>query len=79
METSQPFRLFSGIGTMSRELVLNTCHIYDWVQLGGAINHPDNGKIIDMSDAAKVETGIKDIYLKIYEHELNSLYESFRL
>ena len=63
---SDDIRMHSGIATQSKEFVLGTLDKYDWVQLGGAINHPDNGKIIDMSDAAKVETGIKDIYLKIY-------------
>ena len=28
---SDDLRLFSGIGTMSKEIVLNTCAEYDWV------------------------------------------------
>jgi hypothetical protein len=31
------FRLPSGIGTISREIIFNTVHHYDWVQLGGSI------------------------------------------
>ena len=31
------FRLPSGIGTISREIIFNTVHHYDWVQLGGEI------------------------------------------
>ena len=39
---------------------------FDWVQIGGAVKHPEEGKIIDMSKAAKQEMGIEDPYLKIY-------------
>ena len=42
-------RMPSGVGTMSKELVLKTLHHFHWVQLGGAVTHPDMGKIIDMS------------------------------
>ena len=38
-------RMHSGIATMSREFVMGTIHKYDWVQIGGAIKHPENGKI----------------------------------
>ena len=51
---SDDMRLHSGVGTMSKELVLNTVEKYDWVQLGGAIKHPDQGKRFDLSaDTAK--------------------------
>ena len=63
---SDDLRMHSGIATQSKEFVLGTIHHYDWVQLGGAINHPESGKIIDMSDAVKNETDVKDTYLKIY-------------
>ena len=43
------FRLPSGIGTISKEIELNTVHHYDWVQIGGAIKHPDKGKRFDLS------------------------------
>ena len=59
-------RMSSGVGTMSREFVLGTLQHYDWVQIGGAIRHPDDGKIVDMNDAMRKQTGVKDAYLKIY-------------
>ena len=37
---SDDFRMTSGVARMSREIVLGTCHEYDWVQIGGAIKHP---------------------------------------
>jgi glycosyltransferase involved in cell wall biosynthesis len=63
---SDDLRMSSGVGTMSREFVLGTLQHYEWVQIGGAIKHPDGGKIIDMNDAVRKDTGIKDAYLKIY-------------
>tara|TARA_B100000029_G_scaffold505049_1_gene585024 strand:+ start:5521 stop:6960 length:1440 start_codon:yes stop_codon:yes gene_type:complete len=63
---SDDLRMSSGVGTMSREFVMGTAHKYDWVQIGGAIKHPDEGKIIDMRDALEQEMGITDGYLKVY-------------
>ena len=62
---SDDLRMSSGVGTMSKEFVLGTIDHYDWVQLGGAITHPENGKRVDMKDAVKQETG-KDGNLTIY-------------
>ena len=63
---SDDLRMHSGIGTMSREFVTGTIHKYDWVQLGGAIKHPDAGKVIDISQDMRKETGVNDASLKIY-------------
>jgi len=59
-------RMNSGVGTMSKEFVLGTIEHYEWVQIGGAIKHPDAGKIIDMNQAIREETGVEHSYLKIY-------------
>ena len=40
---SDDLRMSSGVGTMSKEFVVGTLHHYDWVQLGGAIKHPEEG------------------------------------
>ena len=63
---SDDLRMHSGVGTVSREFVRGTVHQYDWVQIGGAIKHPDNGKIIDISQDLINETGVKDVSCKIY-------------
>jgi len=63
---SDDIRMHSGIATQGKEFVMGTLHQYDWIQVGGAINHPDKGKIVDMSEAVTNEYGIKDVYLKIY-------------
>jgi glycosyltransferase involved in cell wall biosynthesis len=63
---SDDLRMHSGIATQSKEFVIGTAHKYDWVQIAGAINHPEQGKIIDMSQAFKNDFGISDAYCKIY-------------
>ena len=63
---SDDLRMSSGVGTVSKEFVLGTMNHYDWVQLGGAIKHPDEGKVVDMKDALKEDFDIDDGYLKIY-------------
>ncbi len=66
MLLSDDLRMSSGVGTVSKNFVLGTLHKYDWVQAGGAIKHPEEGKVVDMNDSVREETGIEDAYLKIY-------------
>ena len=63
---SDDLRMHSGIGTMSKEFVLGTIHKYDWVQLGGAVKHPEEGKVLDMSGEIQKTTNVSDASLKIY-------------
>ena len=63
---SDDLRMHSGIATQSKEFVMGTMHKYDWCQLGGAVKHPEEGKIIEMSEAVQKEYGVKDAYLKIF-------------
>ena len=59
------FRLPSGIGTICKEIILNTVHHYDWVQLGAAIEHPDKGKAFDLSAEIAQQTGVADASVKL--------------
>jgi len=63
---SDDLRMHSGVGTVSREFVRGTVHQYDWVQVGGAIKHPDNGKVIDVSTDLQNESGVQDASCVIY-------------
>jgi len=65
---SDDLRMNSGVGVMSREIVFGTCHKYNWVQLGAAINHPEQGKIMDASESLGKDAGISDAYLKIFPY-----------
>ncbi len=62
---SDDLRMHSGIATVSKDIVMETLNEYDWVQIAGAIKHPDKGKVFDMSQGLE-EYGVKDGYLKVY-------------
>ncbi len=59
------FRLPSGIGTISKEIIFNTVKHYDWVQLGAALQHPEAGQGLDLSQQIAQETGITDASVKV--------------
>ena len=59
-------RMTSGISTMAREIVLGTAHHYNWVNIGGAINHPDQGKRFDLNEDTNKNAGIDDASVLLY-------------
>tara|TARA_R110000796_G_scaffold181545_4_gene298156 strand:+ start:643 stop:2076 length:1434 start_codon:yes stop_codon:yes gene_type:complete len=59
-------RVHSGVAQIGREMVMNTAHRYNWVQLAGAIKHPDKGNIQDLSEATNKHIGIKDSKVILY-------------
>ena len=63
---SDDLRMTSGIGTMSKEFVLGTMDAFDWAQVGGAIKHPEEGKVVNMDESVRTETGVEDAKLTIY-------------
>ena len=63
---SDDMRMSSGVGTMSREIILGTAHHYDWVQIGGAIKHPEEGKMFDLSSDINKELGIDNANVKVF-------------
>ena len=62
---SDDLRMASGIATVSKELVLGTVHKYDWFQVGAAVNHPEAGKVLDVSEDIQKNYGIADANVKI--------------
>jgi len=59
-------RMTSGISTMAREIVIGTAHHYNWVNIGGAINHPDAGKRYDLNGDTNQFNGIEDASVVLY-------------
>ena len=59
-------RVHSGVATVAREIVTHTCHHFNWVNIGGAINHPDQGKKLDLSADSNQISGIDDSYVMMY-------------
>jgi len=59
-------RVHSGVATVARELVLNTAQHFNWVNVGGAINHPEAGKRMDLSTDTNATTGLVDSSVILY-------------
>ena len=59
-------RVHSGIATVAKEIVIHTAHHFNWVNIAGAINHPDKGKKLDLSDATNKESGLSDSSVLLY-------------
>ena len=59
-------RMHSGVATMAREIVIGTCHRYNWVNVGAAINHPEVGKKLDLSQDTGNRAGVEDASVFLY-------------
>jgi len=59
-------RVHSGVATVARELVLNTSQHFNWVNVAGAINHPEKGKRFDLSADTNNNTGLTDTSVFLY-------------
>ena len=59
-------RVHSGVATVGREIVTNTAHRYNWVQLAGAIKHPEKETLVDLSKATGEKVGIDDASVVLY-------------
>ena len=59
-------RMTSGISTMAREIVVGTAHRFNWINLGGGINHPEEGKKMDICKSTDEHAGIEDSSVFIY-------------
>tara|TARA_B110000305_G_scaffold124175_1_gene139034 strand:+ start:357 stop:1802 length:1446 start_codon:yes stop_codon:yes gene_type:complete len=59
-------RVTSGIATVAKEIVVQTAQHFNWAQIAGAIQHPDKGKIFDISNEINSNTGITDSSVFLY-------------
>ena len=59
-------RVHSGVATVAKEIVIHTAHHFNWVNVAGAIQHPEKGKVLDISSATNVEAKIEDSSVKLY-------------
>ena len=62
---SDDIRTHSGVGGMAKEIVLNSAHHFNWVNLGGAVKHPEAGRAFDLSNNINELTGLTDSYVKV--------------
>ena len=59
-------RVHSGVATIAKEIVVHTSHHFNWVQIGGSINHPEKGKRLDLSKSTDDLTGNNDSSVILY-------------
>jgi glycosyltransferase involved in cell wall biosynthesis len=59
-------RVHSGVATIARELVLNTAQHFNWVNIAGAIQHPEKGNRFDLSKDTNSNTGLEDASVFLY-------------
>ena len=59
-------RVHSGVATVAKEMVLHTAQHFNWVQIAGAIKHPDKGKRFDLSSDTNKESGLDDSSVMLY-------------
>jgi glycosyltransferase involved in cell wall biosynthesis len=59
-------RFTSGIATIAREMVVGTSHVFNWTNVGGAINHPEQGKRLDLSPDTNIFNEINDASVFVY-------------
>lgn len=65
---SDDIRFTSGIATMAKEIVIGTAHHFNWVNLGAAVQHPEQGQRLDVSADTNNLAGINDASVFIYPH-----------
>ena len=62
-------RVHSGVATIAKEIIVGTSHHFNWINVAGAITHPDKGKRLDLSKATDEAAGIEDSSVILYAVE----------
>jgi glycosyltransferase involved in cell wall biosynthesis len=66
MLITDDIRVHSGVATVGREIVIHTAQHFNWVNIGGAVKHPDEGKRMDLSEDTNKTTGLTDSSVTLY-------------
>ena len=67
-------RVHSGVATVAKEVVIKTAHHFNWVQMAGAIKHPEVGKHLDALKS--IPTSKKQLVFEGKDKESSLLDES---
>tara|TARA_B100001113_G_scaffold349607_1_gene345263 strand:- start:633 stop:2102 length:1470 start_codon:yes stop_codon:yes gene_type:complete len=62
---SDDIRTHSGVANQSREIVKNTAHHFNWINLGAAQKHPNHGQGFDLSKEINELIKIKDSDVRV--------------
>jgi glycosyltransferase involved in cell wall biosynthesis len=66
MLITDDIRVHSGVAGIGREVVLNTSQHFNWVNVAGAITHPEKGTRLDLSEDTNKQTGLTDASVVMY-------------
>jgi glycosyltransferase involved in cell wall biosynthesis len=59
-------RAYSGVATVAKEIVMGTAQHFNWINIAGAVSHPDKGKKLDLSHDINTHSGLKDSSVILY-------------
>ena len=59
-------RVHSGIATVAKEIVLHTAQHFNYIQMAGALQHPEKGKFFDLSNETNKVTGLTDSNVRLF-------------
>ena len=59
-------RAHSGVATVAKEIVLHTAQHFNWINIAGAVQHPDKGKKFDISSDINNLAQLTDANVFIY-------------
>ena len=68
-------RMHSGIATMAREIVMKSAHKFNWFNVGAAINHPEKGKVLDLSQDINKQLKIEDADVNVIDDATSNMNE----
>jgi hypothetical protein len=63
---SDDIRSVSGVGCVSKQIIIGTAHYLRWTQISGAQIHNEKGKVINMDKAINEAAGIDDASCTLY-------------
>lgn len=61
-------RFPSGVANQARKIVENTIHRYNYILVGSGVNHPEAGKIVDLSKHYSEITGVEDASVVLFPY-----------
>tara|TARA_A200000113_G_C8847297_1_gene349058 strand:- start:207 stop:1463 length:1257 start_codon:yes stop_codon:yes gene_type:complete len=56
----------TGVGNICKDLVTSTLNDFNWIQIACKQNHPDNGKIIDISKSISERYKVEGSFVRLY-------------
>jgi len=63
---SDDIRSHSGVGGVAREIILNASNHFNFIVVGGAVRHPEEGKRLDLCEDTNKLTGLNDSEVIMY-------------